>query len=70
MSSPMPTPHLQGLQIDDGCFADPKVGRVWVASFMLREAILIAPPNLVPAEEKIYFNTIARFIVSSYYVYG
>ena len=32
--------------------------------FLLREAILIAPDNFVPAEEALYFTNIARFIVS------
>ena len=64
MSSLERTPHLQGLQIDDGALCDPQATRLWLAAFMLREAILIAPDNFVPAEEALYFTNIARFIVS------
>ena len=63
MSSQEDKRHLQGLQIEDGLESDPSSGRLWVASFMIREAILIAPDNMVPAEELAYFNTISRFIV-------
>lgn len=64
MSSQQDKRHLQGLQIEDGLESDPSSGRVWVAAFMLREAILIAPENMLPAEEVVYFNTIGRFVVN------
>ena len=63
MSSQKDKRHLQGLQIEDGLESEPSSGRVWTASFMLREAILIAPENMTPAEEKGYFDTVSRFIV-------
>ena len=63
MSSPARIPHLQGLQIDNGTLCSLQAGRLWLVAFMVREAILIAPDNLVPAEETFYFTSIARFIV-------
>lgn len=63
MPLPQRTPHLQGLLIDDGIYSEEIEGRLWVAAFMIREAILIAPDNLVPAEEVLYFNNMALFIV-------
>ena len=64
MSSQQDKRHLQGLQIEDGLESDPSSGRLWVAAFMIREAILIAPENMLPAEEVVYFNTIGRFVVN------
>ena len=69
MSSPQDTRHLQGLQIDDGILSEDVEGQLWVAAFMVREAILIAPDNLVPAEETYYFNSIAHFIVSAFHIF-
>lgn len=56
--------HLQGLQIEDGIQSDSSSGRIWVAAFIVREAILIAPENMVSAEEVVYFDTVNRFIVN------
>ena len=64
MSSQQDKRHLQGLQIEDGLESDPSSGRLWVAAFMIREAILIAPENMLPAEEVVYFNMIGRFVVN------
>ena len=67
MSSQGDKHHLQGLQIEDGLESEHSSGRVWVASFIIREAILIAPDNMVPAEELMYFDTIRRFIVRTFF---
>ena len=67
MSSQNDKRHLQGLQIEDGLESEPSSGRVWTASFMIREAILIAPENMVPAEEQAYFETVSRFMVKVFF---
>lgn len=63
MSSQEEKRHFQGLQIEDGLESDPSSGRIWLAAFMLREAILVAPENMSPEEEHAYFETISRFTV-------
>ena len=66
MSSQADKRHFQGLQIEDGLESEPSSGRVWVAAFLIREAILVAPENMVPAERIMYFNTMSRFIVNTF----
>ena len=59
--------HLQGLQIEGGLESEHSSGRVWIAAFMIREAILVAPENMVRDEELLYLETIRRFIVNTFF---
>lgn len=57
--------HLQGLQIPGGVLPKPLESRGWLATFLLREAILLCPDSLTESEEATYVNAIGRFVVSS-----
>ena len=56
--------RFQGLQIPGGAFPSPLESLGWLGAFLIREAILLCPDDLIEEEEVIYINAIGRFTVS------
>ena len=60
-----PQEHLQGLQIPSGVLSGRWESSGWIATFIIREAILVCPDNLNTSEEYMYFSGVSRVVVSA-----
>lgn len=55
--------HLQGLNVSTGQGPTKEERAAWIAGWVLREAVLIAPDKLDEREQTRYFNKLMAFVV-------